>query len=513
MKKQRPQEKKTIRKKEASFLQASFFNQAPMGIVCIDGKNFKIIEANPAFELLLGQDVIGKDFFSLLDEESKETLRVKLSKLWMHTQPFEKSDITFNLKNKDSFSYIAFISARYEKGEVTHFYFYLTESSQHKELEMQLTHASRMQAMGQIAGGIAHDFNNLLTAIIGFSELLLEKHQIGDPSFTDIMQIQQNAHRAAGLVSQLLAFSRKQPLKPKLLNFNDALQALVPLLKQSLGPLCDFKMNLDTDLGWIKVDPHQLTQVFLNLAVNARDAMPDGGLFSIRADIQQFQKPKMIGSDRLLPGKYIRISVQDTGCGIDKENLPHIFEPFFSTKQGTAGSGTGLGLSTVYGIISQTDGYIQVSSLKEKGTTFTIYLPRFEKRGGFSPDKNSIPRQEKPLSQATVLLVEDEDAVRSFTATALKKCGLNVLECARAEMALVELKKQKNIHLLLSDIGMPGMDGQTLARLVRESYPHIKIVLMSGYYEDFDKGGKGMHFLSKPFTMKQLREKIMRVLE
>ena len=328
------------------------------------------------------------------------------------------------------------------------------------------------------------------------------------------MQIKQNAHRAAGLVSQLLAFSKKQPVKQRLLDFNEAFSDLLPLLKQSLGHTCDLKVSCEESSGFIKADPNQLTQVFLNLSVNARDAMQAGGVLSVTTVNEHVKKPKQLGTERVLAGDYIKITVSDTGCGISSKNLPHIFEPFFTTKEGIAGSGTGLGLSTVYGIISQTDGYIGVDSTSGKGTTFTIYLPRFEKKDSFTPEKE----QKKEATPATVsgkqiLLVEDEDAVRSLTATTLRKQGYLVTECPRAETALAELQKKPKTDLLLSDIGMPGMDGHTLAQIVREQYPHIRIVLMSGYYEDFDKGGKGMDFLAKPFSLKALKEKIASVLK
>lgn len=493
-------------------LREVFFDNAPMGLICIDGKTFEIIEANSAFKAMTGGIETG-NFFHLLDAESTDNLRNKLSKLWMQTQRFEKIDITFKLDDGRKPAYVAFIAPILKEDEITHFYFYFTETSERKALEMQLIHAGRMQAMGQISGGIAHDFNNLLTAILGFSELLLEKHQIGDPSFTDIMQIKQNAHRAAGLVSQLLAFSKKQPLKPKLLDFNEAFSALIPLLRQSLGPTCDLQITQQENLGWIKVDPNQLTQVFLNLSVNARDAMPMGGTLTIKATTEHVKKATRIGTERMVSGHYIKITVSDTGCGIEPEHLTHIFEPFFTTKEGIAGSGTGLGLSTVYGIVSQTDGYIGVESTPKLGTTFTIYLPRFEKKESFSPTTSQIKEATVLLKGKHILLVEDEDAVRSFTATALRKQGYIVTECSRAETALSELQKNQKIDLLLSDIGMPGMDGQTLAQIIQNQYPSIPIVLMSGYYEDFDKGGKGIDFLAKPFTLKGLKEKIASVLK
>ncbi len=508
-----------VRKKNESGL---FFEKAPLGIFRMDAMDFTFLEANPAFLHLLNLNITTlkeTSLLHLLDNETKETLPLKLSKLMMHAQKFEKCELSFLLPDGEKKTVMAYISpvetqvSRKSK-EMTSFLFYLTDLNEHKNMEMQMAHAQKMQAMGQLAGGVAHDFNNLLTAIIGFSDLLLQKHGMGDPSFADIMQIKHNANRASGLVGQLLAFSRKQPLKPQLIDISDAFSELSALLRRSIGPQIELIFEHTNDLGFVKVDPNQLTQVFLNLAVNARDAMPSGGRLTIKGHTENIKKARSIGNDMMIPGQYVVISVTDTGCGIQKENLPRIFEPFFSTKEGIAGSGTGLGLSTVYGIITQTDGYIQVESEVGIGTTFTLYLPRFD-----APPQTEKKEQSTPITSpqtGTIMLVEDEDAVRAFSARVLKNKGFTVLEFSNADEALKEIEKGSEPDLLLTDMMMPGMDGETLAQLAKERYPSLRVILMSGYSEDFARHGKDdskmFSFLAKPFSLTQLVQKVREVL-
>ncbi len=501
-----------------------FFQNAPLGMVVIDAMDLSVLEANIAFQKMMAlpfEQIKDQSFLSFIDTESKETLPLKLSKLLMKAQKFEKCELNFIFPHGQTRSAIAFIAPiqpkmnGLEETDVSSFILYLTDSSERKNLEMQMAHAQKMQAMGQLAGGVAHDFNNLLTAIIGFSDLLLQKHTMGDPSFADIMQIKHNANRASALVGQLLAFSRKQPLKPRLIDIADAFSELTALLHRSIGPKIELKTQHAPELGFVKVDPNQLTQVFLNLAVNARDAMPNGGSLTIKSKVETFKKTRTVGSDIMIPGTYIVITVTDTGCGISQENLSRIFEPFFSTKEGIAGSGTGLGLSTVYGIITQTDGYIQVESSLGKGTTFTIYLPRFTQASKEPDQKNTIIHT-FPTSSAKILLVEDEDAVRAFSSRVLKNKGFTVTECSDGEQALKKMEENGPFDLLLTDMMMPGMDGETLAELAKNRYPNIRVILMSGYSQDFARHGKDdsqtFSFLPKPFSLSQLTQKVREVL-
>jgi two-component system, cell cycle sensor histidine kinase and response regulator CckA len=314
-----------------------------------------------------------------------------------------------------------------------------------------------MQAVGQLAGGVAHDFNNLLTAMIGFCDLLLLRFEPGDPSFADIMQIQQNANRAANLVRQLLAFSRQQTLQPRVLNITDVLVDLSHLLRRLIGENIELKVVHGRDLGVVKVDQGQLEQVIINLAVNARDAMPAGGTLTIRTANLRSTQDQRRGHEVIPAGDYVLIGVEDTGVGIPADNLARIFDPFFSTKE--LGSGTGLGLSTVYGIVKQTGGFVFVDSNPGRGAVFEIYLPRCEPMDASISASldGSEPSTSKDLTgYGTVLLVEDEDPVRKFGARALRNKGYKVIEAESGEAALELIRNAaEKIDLLITDVVMP----------------------------------------------------------
>jgi two-component system cell cycle sensor histidine kinase/response regulator CckA len=375
-----------------------------------------------------------------------------------------------------------------------------------------------MQAVGQLAGGVAHDFNNLLTAMIGFCDLLLLRFRPGDSSFADIMQIKQNANRAANLVRQLLAFSRQQTLQPRVLNITDVLAELSHLLRRLIGENIELKVVHGRELGLVKVDQGQLEQVIINLAVNARDAMPGGGILTIRtANVTQTYAARR-GHEVMPPGDYVQVEVGDTGIGIPQENLVRIFEPFFSTKE--VGSGTGLGLSTVYGIVKQTGGFVFVDSEPGKGATFSIFLPRHQQAAETQAPKagEAAPEPARDLTGAgTVLLVEDEDPVRLFSARALRNKGYKVLEAKSGEQALEMIQEGKEaIDLVITDVVMPRMDGPGLIKHLREIHPDMKVIFISGYTEDaFRKRldhDADIHFLPKPFTLKQLAGKVKEVM-
>jgi two-component system cell cycle sensor histidine kinase/response regulator CckA len=392
---------------------------------------------------------------------------------------------------------------------------HVTSMSAQKTLEAQFFQSQKMELIGQLAGGIAHDFNNLLTAMIGFCDLLLLRHSSKDQSFGDIMQIKQNANRAANLVRQLLAFSRRQTLQPKVLNLTDVLAELSHLLQRLIGANIQLKLVHGRDLGLVKVDHSQFEQVVINLAVNARDAMERGGVLTIRTgDLRKGDA--RIGEFKGLPdADYVFLEVADTGCGIPEENLTKIFEPFFTTKP--VGSGTGLGLATVYGIVNQTGGQIHVSSKVGVGTTFTIFLPRVEREAGAAEAAAEAEAKRDLTGAGTVLLVEDEDAVRRFGVRALQNKGYKVIEARDGEDALEVLGKNgAKIDLVITDVMMPGVDGPTLIRRVRETHPDLKVIFISGYAEDsFRKRlgeGEQVHFLPKPFSLQQLAGKVKEVM-
>ena len=497
--------------------QHPLWEQAPLGMAIINAIDCTLIDCNEAFAKNLSEaDPLGQSLLSLLDKETAETLTLKLAQLAERANKQEECELTFTRPNQENVTFTALISPLpAEDSAPPTVALYLTETNERKDLETRLNQAQKMQAMGQITGGVAHDFNNLLTAIIGFADLLLQRHGMGDPSFSDLMQIKHSANRAAGVVKQLLAFSRKQPVKSVLINMGDAFSNLTGLLVRTLGTKIQLVTECSSDLGWVKTDLNQLTQVFLNLAVNARDAMLDGGTLRIQAHVEKIKKKRSVGMDTLIPGKYVVISVADTGCGIDPKILPRIFEPFFSTKEGIAGSGTGLGLSTVYGIITQANGYIDVQSELGKGTTFTVYLPCFEPQDSEDPETGKETQTPLP-TKANIILVDDEPAVRTFSARVLKNKGFNVIEFENGVQAFEAISKGMDFDLLITDMIMQEMDGETLAQKTLEKYPKAKVILMSGYSEDIARHGQDnstlFSFLPKPFSLTQLTEKVKEVL-
>ncbi len=504
----------------------ALFDAAPMAIAIADMDGV-IVDCNKAFEALSDRTraaLIGSYLTERLVSDDRRAFGAELDRVLSGDFDGSHMDVRVQGANVSQTSvFVGPLSAAGEgedtqaqshaetiEGAVAHF----IDVTEQKNLEVQFAQAQKMQAMGQLAGGVAHDFNNLLTAMIGFCDLLLQRHAAGDPSFADIMQIKQNSNRAANLVRQLLAFSRKQPLQPKELNVTDALTELSHLLTRLIGESIEFKLIHGRELGVVRVDPGQFDQMIINLAVNARDAMPGGGRLTITTGVEEFTQPTQVGAEQAPPGRYLRIAVSDTGKGIAPENLGRIFEPFFSTKQEIPGAGTGLGLATVYGIVRQTGGFILVDSVAGQGATFNIYLPRIgadaeeseesraeappDNDGGGEPIQDAQRDEQLPVEEdstaadlagtGTVLLVEDEDAVRVFAARALKNKGYKVLQARTGEQALDILRDTAKIDLMITDMMMPGMDGGTLARLIRVERPEIRIIVISGYSEEVARG-------------------------
>jgi two-component system, cell cycle sensor histidine kinase and response regulator CckA len=498
-----------------------FFANAPVGIALVD-RDGRIEEANRALGEWFGlapEALIGKTVASLLD--AAETAALAAAALdGAVTSPVE---ICRHGAREKSAAVFVSRSEGAEDGAgglILHF----IDTTEQKSLEVQFAQSQKMQAVGQLAGGVAHDFNNLLTAMIGFCDLLLLRFRLGDPAFADVMQIKQNANRAANLVRQLLAFSRQQSLQPRILSITDVLAELSHLLRRLIGENIELKVVHGRDLGRVKVDQGQLEQVIINLAVNARDAMPAGGTLTIRTANVRFEAPERRGHEMIAPGAYVEIAVCDTGVGIPKENLERIFEPFFSTKE--VGSGTGLGLSTVYGIVKQTGGFIFVESAPGEGASFVILLPLLEGAAAQEEDDSGAavraeggePHVARDLTGAgTVLLVEDEDPVRLFSARALRNKGYRVVEAPSGEAALeIITAGTERIDLLVSDVVMPRMDGPSLIAAVRRLHPAMKVIFISGYAEDAFRSRLGhdrdIHFLPKPFSLKQLAGKVKEVM-
>ncbi|MBF9042293.1 response regulator [Rhodobacterales bacterium HKCCE4037] len=398
----------------------------------------------------------------------------------------------------------------------------LHDATELKTLEKQFVQSQKMQAIGELAGGVAHDFNNLLTAITGHCDLLLLRHDQGDQDYADLQQINQNANRAAALVGQLLAFSRKQSLEPEVVDLRDSIGELTHLLNRLVGEKITLSLSNDPGLAPIRVDRRQLEQVIMNLVVNARDAMPDGG--EIRLETRMVQLTEVMKRDQAVvpPGKYVTIRVRDQGCGIPVDKLNRIFEPFFTTKR--TGEGTGLGLSMAYGIVKQTGGYIFVDSVVGAGATFTIYIPAHEampegtRTAGLKPSGGKgRARVSDDRRPGVVLLVEDEAPVRAFASRALRLRGYTVIEAGSAEEALETLEdKDLAIDLFVTDVIMPGLDGPTWVRQALKDRPDTKVVFVSGYAEDaLDDSAEeipGSIFLPKPFSLTDLTETVQRQL-
>lgn len=378
-----------------------------------------------------------------------------------------------------------------------------------KRLEAQFVQSQKMQAIGQLAGGIAHDFNNLLTAITGHCDLLLLRHTKEDKDFADLVQINQNANRAASLVGQLLAFSRKQTLKPERIDLQDVLSDMAHLLNRLVGEKVGLHLAHAADLGMIRADKRQLEQVLMNLVVNARDAMAEGG--TIRVETEALTLHDELRRDRAVvpAGDYATIRVTDTGIGIPADRLDKIFEPFFTTKR--AGEGTGLGLSTVYGIVKQSGGFIFVDSVPGQGTVFHLYFPIHDASHDDPTTPAQAPARKVVLRQGegVVLLVEDEAPVRAFASRALRLRGYTVLEADCAEEALRLLEDPSlEIDVFVTDVVMPGLDGPSWVKLAREVRPNVRVVFMSGYAEDCLSEEQGRVpnsvFLAKPFSLNDL---------
>jgi two-component system, cell cycle sensor histidine kinase and response regulator CckA len=491
---------------------AQFLAAVPIGVAEVDDKAV-LIGANAGFLDLSTHLKMGGNLAAALSKADALDIAEAVSQVSSHAGAVAEVECVFAGDNPRSvhltFTKLASLGSR-----ISVFALDRTES---KTLEVQLAQSQKMQAVGELASGIAHDFNNVLTPIIGFADLLLAKMRPTDAAFADVMNIKQNANRAANLVRQLLAFSRKQTLQPKVHDLSEALSDLGNLLGRVLGEKTELTISHGRDLGLVLVDIHQFEQVIINLAVNARDAMPKGGKLAVRTYNLRRDKSQDTGHD-LPPADYVVCEVEDTGSGIPKEILDKIWAPFFTTKE--VGKGTGLGLSMVYGIVKQTGGYIYCDSVVGKGTTFKIYLPQHV------PDASApvipaavvaAPKREDFSGRGRILVVEDEDSVRAFAVRALTSRGFTVMEADSGEVALEVIDADKDgFELILSDVVMPEMDGPTMLKELRKRKNTTKVIFMSGYAEEaFERNLEGpadFAFLQKPFSLKQLVEKVKEVM-
>ena len=505
-----------------------FFHAAPFAIASITAEGH-VESANHAFNRMFGRTAANGESapFNIMDNissgSSVEVLE-NLNTVLEGRTGLAPVDIKFGPKGSRTGRF--YMMPLTEAGTPTpSAILYAIDTTEQKTLEDQFAQSQKMQAVGQLAGGIAHDFNNVLTAIIGFSDLLLKNHRPTDPAFKDIINIKQNANRAAGLVRQLLAFSRRQTLRPEVLTLTDVISDLSILLSRLLGERIKLKLEPGRDLWYVKADLNQFEQVIVNLAVNARDAMNGTGSLEISTrNLSELESTDLafLGIDR---GEYVLCEVSDTGSGIPEELMEKIFEPFFTTKE--VGKGTGLGLSTVYGTIKQTGGYIFPESKVGEGTRFKIYLPRHipnaseqidldessGMRGGKKPGKGG-----DLTGTGCVLLVEDEGAVRDFAVRALRSRGYEVLEAGSGTEALEVIESHDGtVDLVVSDVVMPEMDGPTLLKELRQSNRDMKVIFMSGYAEDAFKKNlpedEEFTFLPKPFSLQQLASTVKETID
>ncbi len=492
---------------------ARVFNATPVAIAMLD-KEHRITRSNGAFARLLPAELRGADAGGSIQaavvERDRPALATALAAAVEGTSDIPPVDV--GLVGEGERSALLFVSAS-DAGESAGATIYALDTTEQRTLQRNLAQAAKMNAIGQLAGGVAHDFNNLLTVIIGHSDLLLANHRATDPSFHDIMQIKQNANRAAGLVRQLLAFSRRQTLRPQVLQLGDVLSDLQMLMRRLVGEKVDLDLRHGRDLWLVKADLNQFEQVIINLIVNARDAMPQGGKILVRTRNITAADCGGLGEATLVPADYVAIEVEDCGHGMAPEVKEKIFEPFFTTK--AVGEGTGLGLATVYGIVKQTGGFVYCTTTLGKGTTFTILLPRLSAEAAAAlMQREAVKAQPTDLTgHGTILLVEDEEGLRALAARELGSRGYTVLQAGSGQEAL-EIAAERNgaIDLVVSDVVMPEMDGPTMFGELRKRGVKAKVIFVSGYAEDaFDKNlpeGEEFSFLAKPFSLKQLVEAV-----
>ncbi len=505
-----------------------FFNNTPMAIATVD-RSGKVARSNGLFAKLfhgLLRDGVGEQpsILTVVAERERSQIEAAIGIAASGQGDIAPVEAALAGPNDRSASFYV-TPIQDDDGENEAAIVYALETTEKRLLENQINQKQKMDMVGQVAGGMAHDFNNLLSAIMMATDFLLIAHKPTDPSFKDIDQIRQNANRAASLVRHLLAFSRKQTLRPQVLNLGEVLSDLSVLLRRLIGEKVRLDVVHGRDLWPVKADLSQFEQVVVNLAVNARDAMPDGGSLGVRTKNIGAEEVAQFGYKGMPVAEYVMIEVTDTGTGIPLDIREKIFEPFFTTKE--VGKGTGLGLSTVYGIVKQTGGFIYPESEMGKGTVFRIFIPRHIPREEPETERADAPAIQGALAAAgemaqaaqadltgrgTILLVEDEEGLRVLNARGLASRGYTVIEAGNGVEALEKFQSEGvKVDLVVSDVVMPEMDGPTMLNELRRTNPDLKIIFVSGYAEEaFEKNlpASGYEFLAKPFTLRELIAKV-----
>lgn len=502
---------------EETNLQVRAFDALLQGVIITDPLRTgnPIVYVNERFTALTGynrKEIIGKSADFLYGKETSPRTLATIRNAIRKSQPCFVEQLTYR-KDGSTFWTSVSIAPIVEAGRLTNFVTVLTDITASKQVEEQLRHSQKMEAVGHLAGGIAHDFNNLLTVINGCAEMLRASDDVNENGIVLVDEIFKAGERAANLTRQLLAYSRKTVLQPKMICINDMVRNMVRLLERLIGEDIQLTTKLADGINKVRVDMGQMEQVLVNLVVNARDAMPQGGSISVETSEVSLDERQTASLGKLKPGQFIRLSVCDSGSGMDSATLQRIFEPFFTTKP--VGKGTGLGLAMVYGILEASGGHITVSSKLNVGTTFQIYLPVSEEasKSHFGSSRVSLNS-----GSETVLVVEDEPGVRSLTCQALRCGGYNVLEATDGEHALqVSDQFDGDIHLLITDLIMPKMNGSELRNKILERYNDVRIIYMSGYTDDaivrHGISENECDFLQKPFTLSALLRKTREVLD
>jgi len=511
---ERKEAAESLRLTESGF--RSMIEDAPYGIfrAAVDGT---LLRANPALQRILGYEEIHELLKANLERDIFQTAADFHGLRELLDSGNEFKDVEVELKRKDGKPITARCTGRRTTSEhysVPCFDVFAEDITERRILERQLRMAGKMEAIGRLSGGIAHDFNNLLGVIIGYSQVLKRKLDAGSALLEHAEEIEKAGQRAASLTRQLLAFSRQQVLTPATLNLNDMVTDMAKMLPRLIGEDIAVSTSLYADLGMVKADQSQIEQVIMNLAVNARDAMPEGGKLGIETANVELDQAYVWQHAGAKPGRYVRLTVIDSGVGMDTATLAHIFEPFFTTKE--VGKGTGLGLATVYGVVKQSGGYIWVDSEPGRGASFQVFLPRVEESD--ITVASAAPLSEKIEGSETVLLVEDSEPLRKLTQSFLASHGFRVLVAQNGEEAMhVEEQHKGKIDLLLTDVVMPGMNGRVLSERLLPKQPGMQVLYISGYTDSFIAGHgvleQGVALLHKPFTEDALIGKVREVLD
>jgi two-component system cell cycle sensor histidine kinase/response regulator CckA len=508
----------TARKKAEHALRASeerfskAFRGSPIPMIITRVRDEVVVDANDSMLKLLGyarEEVCGASVLELriLDDEQRE----KLAEALFDRGSVREQELTIRVRSGADRRVLASADRTELAGEMCVIATFQDVTEQ-RALEAQLRHSQKMDAVGRLAGGVAHDFNNLLTVITSCGEMVLDSLTPEDPRRSEMLEIREAARQAAVLTRQLLAFSRKQLLAPKVLDLNALVREMERLLRRVISEDITLVTELDPALEHVRADPAQLQQVVLNMVVNARDAMPRGGRLTLRT--ANVRSMAAAAGERVVmaPGEYVMLAVSDTGVGMDEKTRSRVFEPFFTTKEN--GKGTGLGLATVYGIVKQSGGYVWVESLLGQGSTFEIYLPRSGEPVGAAPARAMALAA--PRGRETLLLVEDADAVRAVTRVILERAGYSIIEASTGAEALEQARRRtETIHLLVADVIMPGMSGPALAGELRAIHPETRVLYLSGYAGDemgYGSGPPGT-CLPKPFTPDALARKVRDILD